>query len=236
MKAHSTWTALPHGPIQKLTENLWRVEGTLPDMDLGRVMTLVKRADGSVLVHNAIALRPDAMDEVDAWGPVKWLVVPNGYHRLDARIYKDRYPAARVVCPAGAREKVEEVVPAGDTYDTFVPDEAVQLVHLEGVKKQEGVMTVRSRDGVTLVLNDAVFNLPHKRGVTGFIFRHIIQSTGGPRVSRVMRWLVVGDKAAFRAHLERLAETPHLRRLIVSHLDMVDVNPGGALRQAASTV
>lgn len=236
MKAHVTWNVLSHGPLLKLAENLRRVEGTLLDMDLGRVMTLVKRADGSVVVHNAIALHIEEMDEIDAWGPVKWLIVPNGYHRLDARIFKDRYPAARVICPAGARAKVEEVVPVDETYDTFVPDEAVQLVHLEGVKKREGVMIVRSSDGVTLVLNDAVFNLPHKKGLTGFLFRHLTQSTGGPRVSRVVRWFVVDDERAFRAHLERLAETPHLVRLIVSHKDMVTVNPGGALRQAASTV
>ena len=37
MKAHSTWNVLPHGPIQRLAENLWRVEGTLADMDLGLI-------------------------------------------------------------------------------------------------------------------------------------------------------------------------------------------------------
>ena len=98
------------------------------------------------------------------------------------------------------------------------------------------IIFLKDADGVTIVLNDAVFNLPHGEGFTGFIFRHVTQSSGGPRVSRVTRWFVVKDRKAFRAHLERLAETPDLRRVIVSHQDVIDVNPCGALRKAAATV
>lgn len=97
-------------------------------------------------------------------------------------------------------------------------------------------MLVRSADGVTVVFNDAVFNMPHGRGFTGWIFRHVTQSTGGPRVSRLFRLAVLKDRAAFRAHLERLADTPNLRRMIVSHQDMVEGDAAAAVRQAASTV
>src|SRR5690349_10281003 len=106
MKAHTAWKVLPHGPIEKLTENLWRVEGTLEGMPLGRVMTVVQRSDGSLIVHNAVALGEEEMRAIDEWGPVHVILVPNGYHRLDARAYKDRYPEALIVCPAGARERV----------------------------------------------------------------------------------------------------------------------------------
>jgi len=53
----STWTALPHGPIEKLEDNLWRVEGTLPkNPPFKRVMTVVRLGDGRLVVHNAICL------------------------------------------------------------------------------------------------------------------------------------------------------------------------------------
>jgi hypothetical protein len=42
-------------------------------------------------------------------------------------------------------------------------------------------------------------------------------SAPGPRVSRLVRLLFVKDQPALRRHLERLAETPNLQRLIVSH-------------------
>lgn len=235
-KAHATWKVLPHRPIQQLAENLWRVEGKLENMPLKRVMTLARRGDGGVVVHNAIALDDASMAQLDAWGPVTALIVPNGYHRLDARIFKDRYPQARVYCPRGATAKVAEVVPVDGAYEDFPADPAIELHTLDGVKEREGVMLVRSADGVTLVFNDAVFNMPHARGFAGWIFRHVTQSTGGPRVSRLFRLGVLKDKAAFRAHLERLADTPNLRRMIVSHQDMVEGDAAAAVRQAAGTL
>ncbi len=235
-KAHDTWKVLPHRPIAQLTENLWRVEGKLENMPLRRVMTLARRGDGGVVVHNAMALDDASMAQIDAWGPVTALIVPNGYHRLDARVFKERYPQARVYCPRGATKKVSEVVAVDAAYEDFPADPAIELHTLDGVKEQEGVMLVRSADGVTVVFNDAVFNMPHGRGFTGWIFRHVTQSTGGPRVSRLFRLAVLKDRAAFRAHLERLADTPNLRRMIVSHQDMVEGDAAAAVRQAASTV
>ena len=71
-----------------------------------RVMTIARRTDGTLVIHNAIALADAEMAEIDAWGKVATIVVPNGYHRLDAKIFHDRYPGARVVCPAGSRTNV----------------------------------------------------------------------------------------------------------------------------------
>lgn len=35
--------------------------------------------------------------------------------------------------------------------------------------------------------------MPHGKGVMGFIFQHLTQSTGGPRVSRIVRWFLNKD-------------------------------------------
>ena len=235
-KAHDSWKVLPHRPIEVVADNLWRVEGKLETMPLRRVMTIARREDGDLVIHNAMALDDESMARIDAWGRVGFIVVPNGYHRLDARVYKDRYPAARVLCPRGARRKVEEVVAVEGAYEDFPVDPTITFETLDGVGDQEGVMIVRSRDGVTLVFNDAVFNMPHGRGLSGWIFRHVTQSTGGPRVSRIAKLFVVKDRAAFRAHLLRLADTPALQRMIVSHHEMVADAAGAALRQAAATL
>ena len=48
------------------------------------------------------------MAQLDALCPVEHIVVPNGFHRLDAPRYKTRYPKARVYCPPGARKKSEQ--------------------------------------------------------------------------------------------------------------------------------
>ncbi len=235
-KAHETWKVLPHRPIEHLADNLWRVEGGLENMPLKRVMTVARRQDGGLVIHNAIALDDAAMATLDAWGPVSALLVPNGYHRLDVKIFKQRYPAARVYCPRGATKKVEEVVPVDGSYSDFPGDDTVELQTLAGIKEQEGVMIVRSTDGVTLVFNDTIFNMPHVRGFAGWIIRNITQSTGGPRVTRLFRLAVLKDKQALRADLERLADTPELRRMIVSHHRMVEGDAASAIRDAAATL
>ena len=101
----------------------------------------------------------------------------------------------------------------------------------------DSLLTLLQQAGpLTLVFNDAVFNMRDIGGVKGWVLRNVTQSIGGPRVSRIMKLFVVKDRAKFRAHLLRLADTPGLRRMIVSHDRMETDDAAGALRTAASTV
>jgi len=234
-KAHTAWKVLPHGPLETLTDNIWRVEGTLPDMPLKRVFTVVRLADGCLLLHNAIALDEVLMAEIEGWGVPRYLVVPNGWHRLDARIFKQRYPRIEVICPRGARRKVEQVVEIAGSYDDVDLGRGVELAHLDGVGQMEGVLQVSSSDGVTLVFNDIIFNMVHLPGVFGLVYR-LIGSTGGARVTHVARLMMVKDREALAAHLQRLANVPDLRRVIVSHGAMESADPAGMVRRAVATL
>ena len=234
-RAFDKWTVLPHRPIEKLAENLWRVEGDLDGIALKRVMVVVKLADGRLLIHNPIALGIDPMRELEAWGAPAYLVVPNGYHRLDALVFKQRYPDALVIGPSGHKKRIEQVVPLDLTYEHFA-DDAVQFEYLEGVAKVEAAMIVHSPDGDTIVVTDAIFNLQAK--LPGFVgaFFHFVGSKPGPRVTWLARTFIVKDRAAFRARLERLAANPSLRRVIVAHGAMVTDNCSEFLRIASSTL
>ena len=233
-KDDTTWKVLPHRPLEQLADNLWRVEGDLQGMPLKRVMAVVRLADGGLVIHNAIAMDEPSMLQLDALGKVRYLVVPNGFHRMDARRFANRYPEAKVVCPKGSRKKVEEVVPVNLTYEEFPKDSTVSFTTLDGVGEQEGVMNVRSSDGVSLLLNDALFNMPHVGGLHGFVFKHITKSSGGLRVTRLTKLMLVKDRAAFAAHLKRLADTPELRRVLVAHHQTVTENAASAMRAAVA--
>ena len=235
-KAHQTWKVLRHGPIERVESNLWCVTGSLPGMALKRVMTVIRLDDGRLVIHSAIALNEEAMAEIEAWGQPAVLLVPNFFHRLDAPAYLARYPDIKVYCPRGGRKKVEEVVSADGTFEEMVETPGLTFEYLEGIGKGEAVFSVTSPSGTTLIINDAVFNMPHARGVAGFIFRYLTKSTGGPRVTRIFKFFGIKDREAFRAELERLAGTPDLKRIIVSHHEMITDDPAGALRQAAATV
>lgn len=235
-KAHRTWTVLPHEDIVELADNLWHVTGSLPGMSLKRTMVVVKLQDGSLVLHNPIALEEQAQARLEAWGAPTLLVIPNRWHRLDARIFKDRYPAARVIAPRGSREKIAEVVDVDLTYDEYEsPDPTVRFEHLQGVAEAEGAMFVRSPDGTSVVLNDVLFNMDRKRDVLGFLFTTLLGSAPGPRVSRLTKLALIKDKRALREDFERFASIDDLVRLIVAH-EKVASGPDAreALLQAAT--
>src|SRR6266851_3397529 len=97
------WTVLPHGPLEKLEPNLWAVEGTIkmPAGELSRRMCIARLGDGRLFLMNGVPLREEAMREMEAFGKPAFLLVPNGYHRLDIAAYKQRYPQLRVLAGEG---------------------------------------------------------------------------------------------------------------------------------------
>jgi hypothetical protein len=69
------------------------------------------------------------MAALEALGAPTWLVVPNGYHRLDAPAYKRRYPQLQVVAPEGAAARVRQVV-AVDAHNTqSIGSRALRVEH-----------------------------------------------------------------------------------------------------------
>lgn len=231
----TSWKVHPHKPIQKLADNLWTVTGALPGMPMERVMSVARFDDSRLVIHNAVALEEPLMKEIESFGAPAFMLVPNGYHRIDAPRFKARYPGMKVLCPEGVRKKVAEVVDVAGTYDDVPKDDRVKLAYLDGVGKGEGYLEVRSDDGVSLVFNDVMFNMPHLPGLTGFVLR-LVGSTGGPKVTRVAKLFLVKDKRALKAHLEKLADTPDLKRLVIMHGDMVTEDAPGVLRQVAGTL
>ena len=230
-KAFDTWTVLPHKPIERLADNLWRVSGTMPSGRTQRQMVVVRLGDGRLFVHNAIALGAAEMAELEAWGTPAILYVPNGFHRQDAAIWKQRYPKMTVVAPAGSRKRVEKVVPVEATSDQVQLDDSLSLRPIEGVPA-ESLLEVRSGDEVSLVLCDALFNLPRRGVLENFLFG----PTGKAGVARVARWFLVKDKRAYGAALARWAATPNLRRVLVAHGRPIVDDPAGSLRTAAAQI
>lgn len=216
-KASAEWKVRAHGPLVTLADNLLWAEGSVPGMSLKRTMVVVRLNDGRLVIHNGIALEATQMVELERFGTPAFLIVPNSVHRLDAPAYKQRYPSLRVLTPKGSRKQVEEVVSVDGTYEDFPNSDEVRLETLHGVKDAEGALIVHSSDGVTIVLNDCMFNMDRKRDPLGFLFTTLMGSAPGPRVSRLAKLVFIKDKKALRADFERYADLPNLVRVIVAH-------------------
>jgi hypothetical protein len=232
-KPFETWTVHPHKPIEKVHDDLWRVEAPFPGAPFPRTMILARLRDRRIVIHNAIALDDAEMKEIEAWGTPAFLIVPNGGHRMDAKIFKDRYPSLQVIVPPGAKSKVETLVKVDATAGEF-GDEGVRYEVLEGTKEREGVLAVARGGATTLVFNDAIMNMKSLPGFGGFMMGLFGFTGPAPKVSFPARMALVADKKALRGHLERLAGTPGLSRIEVGHGAPVTSGAGDALRAAAS--
>jgi len=232
--AEAQWKVLQHGPIEPLTDRLRVVEGSL-GIPLKRWMSVVRLDDGGLVFHSAVALDPSTQKELEAWGTPRYLIVPNPWHRLDAPAYKTRYPDIEVFCPEGAKKRIGKAVAIDGFYDALPPTPPLTIRYLDGVGRREGYLELVEPSGTSLIFNDAVFNQPHLGGAFGFVYK-TIGSSGGPRVTPLIKLAMVKDKRALRAHLGKLADTPNLKRVIMSHGERVEDDPAAFLRQVAATL
>lgn len=231
--APGPWQAASHGPLTEVAPGLWIVDATLDLLPIGRRMTLWRTADGGLAVHSAVACDAATMAAIDALGPVRWIVVPSGHHRLDAPRFKARYPDAQVVAMPASHARVAQRVAVDGDYGRLPTGGAVTFAPLAGVPA-EAVFIHRADDATeTLIFNDGFMNLPARLpGFKGWVVK-LIGSTGGPKVTWTARTFLVKDKPAYAAQLRELAARPALRRIIPGHGAVITDGAAAALAGAA---
>jgi hypothetical protein len=234
-KLNDSWIVQPHGVLIALTEGILTVQGSIV-MPLGnfpRRMTVLALEGGGSAVWSPIPLRESEMARIEALGPVRFLIVPNQAHRLDLKPWSIRYPEARIIAPPSAREAVAEAAPVSATED-IIGDPAIGFQLVSGTTADEFALTVRRADGTTLILNDILSNVRSPKGLGAQIMARLLGfGVKRPRTSRPVRRMFVADPAAVAAQFRRWAAIPDLRRIIVSHGNVIDIAPAEALRRAA---
>jgi hypothetical protein len=227
------WKVLPHGKLTAIEDNILTVVGDIPMPvgDMKRRMTVVRLRDRRLVIFSAVALEEEEMRALEDFGNPAFLIVPNDHHRLDSRIWKNRYPAMQVITPQGAREKVEKVVPVDATKADF-GDPSVTLVTVPGTGEHEAALEVRRSDGTTLVLNDVVGNMRRTSGFGGWLLRMMGFAGDEPHVPIPIKIRMVYDKPALARQLRRWADLP-LKRILVSHGSTIENDPRGALQKLA---
>ncbi len=233
----ATWEKYvrPHGEILQIGAGLWQVTGTLKRNPLPRNMVVWRTPLKGLLVHSAVCLNDDGMRTLDALGEVTHIIVPCEIHRADIVPYKERYPNAKILCPACAKAKVEELVPVTQTLEEGLEDLGVVLHRPIGLKDFEIHLELPLEDDTrALVLTDALFNLGDSppTGLGGFILK-LLGSVGPLNITKIGKRLLLKDKEAFADYIEKLAEIPHLAVVSMAHGKCVRGQPAQALKDAS---
>ncbi len=230
-----TWQVLPHGQLSLLEENLLTVVGELK-MPLGgfpRRMTVARLRDGRLVIYSAIALDEPEMAALERFGVPAFLVVPSDRHRMDAKIWKDRYPRLLVLAPEGALEKVNEVVRVDATAFDF-RDSTVRLLTVPGTDGHEAALIVSGPQGLTLVVNELIWNVGNRPGLGGWLMKVAGFTGPEPQIPPITGLLGIKDKPALRDQLEAWSKLYGLQRIIVSHGDMIENQPARVLSDLAN--
>jgi hypothetical protein len=192
-------------------------------------MTVIRLADGNLLLHSPVSLDSGLRRELDSLGRVRFAVAPNRVHHLYAGKVATAYPEARLWVGPGVERKRPDLVIAGVLGDEAPTEWSGQVdqVFFRG-RPYENEVVFLHRASRTLILCDLAFNFgPQAHPMTRLLLR-LIRSYGRFGPSRLDP-LLIRDRRAARASLERILAWD-FDRVVVAHGDVLESGGREALR------
>jgi hypothetical protein len=221
--------------LYALARNLWIAERPqrFYGLEVGTRMTVVRLADGALLLHSPVALDAELRRELDAIGRVRFVVAPNRVHHLYAGDVARAYPEARLWVAPGLERKRPDLAFVAVLGDE-APDEwkgEVDQTFFRG-RPYENEVVFLHRASRTLILCDLAFNFgPRAAAPTRWLMK-LLRSYGRFGPSRLDP-LLIRDRTAARRSLERILAWD-FDRVVVAHGDVLESGGREALRQGYS--
>ena len=210
-------------PLRPLAENLWVVDRpqSFYGLPVGTRMTVMRLADGRLLLHSPVALDAELRAQLDAIGRVSFAVAPNRVHHLYAGDVARAYPEARLWVAPGLERKRPDLV-----FDAVLTDDAptewsdeVGQVFFRG-RPYENEVVFYHRASRTLILCDLAFNFGPRTATPTRLLMKLLRSYGrlGPST---LDPLLIRDRRAARESLEHILAWD-FDRIIVAHGDVLE--------------
>ena len=218
--------------LRALDRDLWIVERPqrFHGLEVGTRMSVIRLADGSLLLHSPVVLDPALRRELDSLGPVRHAVAPNRVHHLYAGEVVRHYPAAQLWVGPGVERKRPDLVIAGVLGDEAPAAWKGQLdqVFFRG-RPYENEVVFLHRKSRTLILCDLAFNFgPRAHPLTRLLMR-LIRSHDRFGPSRLDP-LLIRDRAVARESLERILVWDFDRVIVAHGDDILETGGHEALR------
>ncbi|HEY4343991.1 MAG TPA: DUF4336 domain-containing protein [Parvibaculum sp.] len=240
----------PYAPINVLkpvADDLWIVDGPVirmkwlwTSLPFSTRMTVVRLGDGGLWVHSPTDITPSLKAEIDALGPVRFLVAPNRIHYWWLRDWQLSYPQALSFAPPGVEENARK---RGAAFDYVLGASPVaewsgEIDHVVVSGQFMAEADFFHKASRTLVLTDLIENFEPEK-LHGRLWRFICRLGGvlDPHGSmpRDMRATFVGS----RSELKRAVETMigwGPARIIVTHGRCYERDAEAELRRAFAWV
>ena len=198
-------------------------------IDFRRSVTLLRLADGRVVIHSSAPFTAEDVEAIRHFGVTSWLVEATLMHDTFARPVNAVFPELPYLAPNGFAKL--SGVPTRPLYPP--PSDwtgQIEVLKVEGLRKiNEHALFHRAAQ--TLVLADLLFHFPaDSRGWPRFFARHIMRL---PRLSGISAFfrLMIRDREAFSLSMKRMANWD-FEQIVVGHGEPIQNNAKRIFAQA----
>jgi hypothetical protein len=217
--------------LRELDTDLWAAERPQRffGLEVGTRMSVIRLADGSLLLHSPVALGPELRREIDGRGTVRFAVAPNRFHHLYAGDVARAYPEARLWVAPGLERKRPDLVISGVLGDD-APAEwkgEIDQIFFRG-RPLENEVAFFHRASRTLLLCDLAFNFGPAAAAATRLLMSVLQRRGRFGPSRLDS-LLIRDRRAARQSLAGILAWD-FDRVVVAHGDVLESGGHAALR------
>lgn len=223
--------------LQAFGPNLWIADGPVVTAGGGfhypTRMAVIRLTEGSLFIWSPVALSDPLRREVDALGPVRYLIAPNTLHDRFLGEWQAAYPAARIHAAPGLRQRRPDLDIAVELGEVPPSDWAADI---DQVPMRGNLITTEvvffHRSSATLLVTDLIqhFAPTWFTGWRAWVARIDLITAPEPEVPRKFRVAFV-DRAAAKWGLERILGWP-IKRVVMAHADPVQADGRAFIKRA----
>lgn len=212
--------------LRFVTNNLWVAEQPLRYLGvaLNSRTTIMRMADGALMVHSPVQMDESLLSSVSSLGPVRFILAPNRFHHLFVTDWQKAFPEALTFCAPGLDRKRPDLKFTAVLGDAPPPAWAgeVDQIFMPAFPPLNEIVFFH-RVSRTLIFTDLLFNLSqHDSAYARFLLR-LDGAFQGPAVPRSFQLLLRRKRAECRDFIRRVLSWD-FARTIVAHGDIIEID------------
>ncbi|MDH5300841.1 MAG: DUF4336 domain-containing protein [Gammaproteobacteria bacterium] len=212
--------------LRSIGREIWVVERPFRFMgaDFGNRMTVIRLADGGLLLHSPVELTAELKEQISSLGRVAYLVEPNAFHDLFVAGWRVAFPEA---IHYAAHSRDGSLPLAG--LDAAVIAEQIDVHQVQGAPKVNEFVFFHPISR-TLILTDLVFNIAANVSWWSKVFFTLNDSYRKFGPSRLMRSMIA-NHAQFQRSLDTIYQWD-FDQIVMSHGQILERGGKDALKKA----
>ena len=210
--------------LHSIADGLWVAEQPLRYLGVALTtrMTIVRLADGGLVVHSPIRLTEELRSAAASTGRVRFIIAPNRFHHLFVPDWQQAYPDVQTFCAPGLETKSADLKFAavlGDDPPAAWANEMDQAFMKAFPPLNEIVFFHRKTR--TLIFTDLLFNITRLDSAFGRFLLRLDGAFHGPAIPRSFRLLLRRRRPECAAFLNRLLSWD-FDRVILAHGEIIN--------------